>query len=360
MVKKEEIRKFLRSTFKKFESTPYAPYLEEAIYEVKDIELLYKILKNPNIVENARRKAQKKLETGLWDKPRILSILNLKNRQEYEYSGFDYETEIKKTFRFLLRENPGVLNESSKHLYHKIRSEPIEYALDIIIDSMKECEEKIRVQKLKDLSQFPNDEFLIAKYISADVDDKIVAKVWDRDPKKDMSFSQELFCCTLPRFGPDYLVDPNISMIDFFGDGERYARAILVACKENDGNKCLMVDSIEGNSELVDNHHKHEDLIRNFISGNIIKYAGECGFDSIFFNSNCWKQYLISDSIKELPSTSLFLKPIFRVRQTDMKDDYYIESFRSKDIKGFKRFLIPFFTRKYKVNGRKLNVSEYF
>jgi len=352
---KEEVNTFLNSTYSSFAFTPYAPYLQEAIEynRVRNRELLYTILKDPNVAKEARTKAQKKLKSSIWDKPRIVSILDLKSHKESEFNGFDYETEVRKTMHFLLKESPGLLIENPKHIYHEIQSKPTGEALRILLDELKGHEEKIRIQKLIDLDQFPTDEFLIAKYISADVDDKVVAKIWDRDPKKDMSRDDELYCCTLPKYGPEYLADPNISMMDFFCDGERDVRAFLVPCED----RFLMVDSVERNSRIIDNHHSHQNLIRNFVARNILNHAGECGFETVFFNAGCYKTDVLPEKIHyELPSVKLTLRPIFRVRGVDRESDYYIEGFKSEG--NTKHILKEFFTRKYEVIGKEVNVGE--
>jgi len=355
MANKHEVNAFLSSTARSFESTPYASYLGEAVeYNgVRNRGLLYEILKNPSITEEARKKAQEKLKSPKWDEPRIISTFDLRSEQEADFGGFDYKTEVKKTMHFLLREDTGLLRERPAHIYHEMQSKSTQDALSILFDNLKYGKERARVQRLMDLDQFPIDEFLIARYLSADIEDKIVAKIWDRDPKKDMSKSEELFCCTLPKHGPEYLVDPDSSMLDFFCDGERQARAILVPCED----KQLMVDSIERNSSIIDNHHSHQDAIRNFIARTILKQAGDCGFESVFFNTACYKQDVLPEKIRyETLPIRLTLRPIFRVRRIDMKDDYYIEGFKSKGGIGY--VLKEFFTRKYEVTGKKVNVGE--
>jgi hypothetical protein len=57
-----------------------------------------------------------------------------------------------------------------------------------------------------------------------------------------------------------------------------------------------------------------------------------------------------------MPSYRLVLRPIFRVRKVDLKDDYYIEGFKSKG--SFKKALKAFFTKKYELVGKKVNVDE--
>jgi hypothetical protein len=346
---KEEVDIFLNSTLEKLSSTPYYHYFYDAVRQVKNRGLLYKILKNEKMIEKVRTKAQKKLKSTNWDKPRIVSILDLKTETKEEPKAFDYQAEVKAMTRFLLRESPGDLIESPKNIFYEIRQLNSEEVLNKLNNSLKRfSKQRIRISALKTLDGFPTDEFLIAKYLSTD--NKVIAKVWDRDPKKDMSKDNEFHCCTMPKYGPDYLVDSNVSMLDFFGGGERYARAILMACKGN-SDKCLVVDSVEGTRRFSDNHDGKEDIILDFMVESVEKHAKDCGFKYVLFNDRCCHRDFLGDI--DLPSYSLYVKPISKNRNNDK---YYLEGL---DTRGS---LINWFKAasrtNYKITGKLLKVDN--
>jgi hypothetical protein len=317
---------------KQYSGTPFQIYLNYSLIE-NDINrqgILLKILKDPSIIEKVRTKAQKKLKSTNWDKPRIVSILDLKTETKEEPKAFDYQTEVRQMTKYLLKQNNGTLTESPKRVWRRIQDcKSTKETLNILTKVLKPSayRENERLELLEEMADFPTDGFLIAKHLSTD--NKAVAKVWDRDPKKDMSTGDELRCCTLPSQGPDYLVDPNISMIDFFATRRRYAKAILVACKD-EKDKVLLVDSIEGSQRIFDNYPGRRDLICKFMTGSIEHYGNETGFDSVVYNARADNRDhiygIIFDRIPGDEEDLHVLKSVFRKRATNSNS--YIESFR--------------------------------
>jgi hypothetical protein len=320
---------------KQYSGTPFRDYTTNIFNDHGGLRIctpsvLLKILKDPTIIETVRTKAQTKLNNTVWDKPRIVSILDLKTETKEQPKAFDYQTEVRQMTKYLLKQNNGTLCESPKKVWRRIQeAKSNKETWDILTDVLKPSadRERERLSLLKDLDGFPTDGFLIAKYLSTD--NKAIAKVWDRDPKKDMGKGNEFHCCTLPFHGSDYLTDPNISMLDFFGGGERYARAILVACKD-EKDKVLVVDSIEGSRRFMDNHDGKKDSICRFMADSIQQHANETGFNFVVYNANVFNRWHIYQQIfNRIPidEERQFLRTFFRRKFVNRGS--YLESFYS-------------------------------
>jgi hypothetical protein len=343
----------VREIIGQYKETPFRYYTNEIFNGYGNLRiyrprLLLRILKDPTVIEKVRTKAQTKLNNKTWDKPRIVSVLNLETEKKEEFKGFDYNTEVKAVTKYFLKQNNGTLCESPKRVWRRIQDcKSTKETLDILTEVLKPSadREERRLSSLRDLDGFPTDEFLIAKYLSAN--DKVIAKVWDRDPKKDMSTGDELWCCTMPTCGPDYLVDSNVSMLDFFAVGKRYARAILVACKD-EKDKVLVVDSIEGTQRFMDNHDGKKDSICRFMANSIEKQGSETGFDSVVYNVDCINMIHIYRQIFDRISVDerrQILKPVFRKRV--VYTDSYLETlYLRKSPRG------------YTVVGKKIKVGD--
>ncbi len=151
-------------------------------------------------------------------------------------------------------------------------------------------------------------------------------KIWERNPLKDLSSFDEFGCCAFiggPNDwgAPIYLWDPRLVFMDTYKGDERRYRTYMFACKD----KILLIDSIEG-------QHDPSQSVAKLIINDIKKYAKDCGFEKVAFNTKVHNHVpqFFCYKIKEEEDRKYYglrIEPILKLKIKDAEDaKIYLET----------------------------------
>ncbi len=350
-ITKNSIKNFVKKTNEIRENSPYYPFVKEAIEKTENKKLLVKVL-----TDDYYKK---------WAEPEILSIYDIEKKKTEKISEFDPIKESKKMERYVLRNNPGILGgKDPKNIFHEIRKNGLlkgkkiddnkhKEALEIIynnIDPSAGEREMNRIEDLIYLLEEPEDQYMIANYFSNTK--KIVAKKWDRDPRKDMGLDEELYCCTMPQQGPEYITDPNVEMIDFHRNNKRMLRAVAAKAKYK-GKDCIVIDSFEGSHDTLDDKDGVNDYsVGEYVAETVKKWAKKEGAEYIIYNNDNYSRMSREMRYHFNGDSKDKIKVKHKRRVSVLKNRYYLESFKESysPLELFKGVVMM--PKNYKMNGK--------